>query len=65
MKVWNITCECGHDEDHRTLKAARKEAKKHLTHNADGVVYIDKVETDGSAGNGSDYQTGISVIVHA
>lgn len=62
-KVWNITCECGYDLDFKTIREARKEAAQHKTHNEDGKVYIDQIDTEGNAGNGSDYQTGKSIIV--
>lgn len=61
MKVYNITCECGHDHDYSTLREAKSEAKKHLSHNPDGKVFIDEVLPDmDSEGN---YQTGKSHII--
>lgn len=61
MKVWNITCNCGFDTDFQKLSEAKREAKKHITHNEDKKVYIDQVETDPDPFE--DYQTGKNVIV--
>jgi hypothetical protein len=61
MKVWNITCACGFDHDFPTLRAAREDAAAHTTHNADGLVFIDQVETSPAAFE--DHQTGRYVTV--
>ena len=59
MRVWNITCECGYDLDHPTLAEARRQGRKHLTHNEDGAVYLDQVNTNPA--EFEDYQTGKSI----
>lgn len=61
--VWNLTCECGHDEDFKTLTEAKIHALKHTEHGNNAVegVYIDQVNPDGEV-NG-DYLTGKTVKV--
>lgn len=61
MRVFNITCECGYDNDFEKLSSAKVEARKHKKHYDDGRVFINEVLTDmDSEGN---YQTGKYIIV--
>ena len=61
MKKWTITCCCGHAEDYATLADARRDGKKHLGHDTDGLVYIDQVETEPKPFE--DYLTGKTVTL--